>query len=155
MSGPVSGAVHLADEAALLAWGGQLAGGLRPGDRIALSGGLGAGKTTLARGILRGLGYAGEVPSPSFALLQGYEPPALRLPVAHVDLYRVAAADEIAELGLDEWLAQGVLIVEWAERLGPSFAAAALQIGLAQPAAGGRDLTAQAPAAWTGRWPLR
>ena len=73
----------------------------RIGDVIALEGGLGAGKTTLARGILEGLGLQGEAPSPSFTLVQSYAPPEVRLPVWHVDLYRLSHPEEAEELGLD------------------------------------------------------
>jgi tRNA threonylcarbamoyladenosine biosynthesis protein TsaE len=147
-------AFHLADEAALMAWGARLAPLLRAGDCIALSGGLGAGKTTLARGVLRGLDYHGDVPSPSFALLQAYEPPDVPLPLAHVDLYRVDDPSELAELGLDEWRGSGILMVEWPERLGPTFLAQALAVQLDFAADGGRDLTARVPEGWTARWPF-
>jgi tRNA threonylcarbamoyladenosine biosynthesis protein TsaE len=96
---------------AMEALGMSLAIRLKPGDIIALTGGLGAGKTTLARGILRGLGYDEEVPSPSFAIVKAYEPPAVRLPLAHVDLYRLERAEEAAELGLEDWLDDGALVV--------------------------------------------
>ena len=73
-----------------------------PGDVITLSGPLGAGKTSIARGLLAALGLAGEAPSPTFAIVQPYAPPETRLPVMHVDLYRIEHPDEIEELGLDE-----------------------------------------------------
>ena len=73
-------------EAEMLALGAALAQVLRAGDVIALSGGLGAGKTTLARGLLSALGLAEEAPSPTFAIVQPYEPPEVRMPLAHVDL---------------------------------------------------------------------
>ena len=75
---------------------------VRPGDVITLSGPLGAGKTSIARGLLAALGLAGEAPSPTFAIVQPYAPPETRLPVMHVDLYRIEDPDEIEELGLDE-----------------------------------------------------
>src|SRR5689334_4666751 len=79
----------LSDPQATEAFGSRLAEVLRPGDMVALSGQLGAGKTTLARGILQALGLEAEAPSPSFAIVQPYEPPEVRLPVWHVDLYRI------------------------------------------------------------------
>src|SRR6185369_3975857 len=89
----------LADEVATAAVGAQLARRARPGDVITLSGPLGVGKTALARGFIAGLGHDGEVPSPSFAIVQPYE--ELDPPVWHVDLYRIEAPSEIDELGLD------------------------------------------------------
>jgi tRNA threonylcarbamoyl adenosine modification protein YjeE len=93
----------------------RLALGLQQGDVIALSGPLGAGKTTLARALIERLGGEGEVPSPTFALMQRYETP--RLIVTHCDFYRLAPS-ELGELGLDDALAEGVLLVEWPERAG-------------------------------------
>jgi tRNA threonylcarbamoyladenosine biosynthesis protein TsaE len=103
----------LADEAATLALGARIAGVLRAGDVVALSGPLGSGKTTLARGCLAGLGYAGEVASPTFTVVQSYDATASRVPVLHVDLYRLDGADEAEELGLDDALADHALLVEW------------------------------------------
>lgn len=139
---------------AMEALGVSLARQLRPGDIVALTGGLGAGKTTLARGILRGLGFQDEVPSPSFAIVQPYEPPSVRLPLAHVDLYRLEHAEELAELGLEDWLADGALVVEWPDRLDPALLRQALHIDLAIGADGARILTVTVPGAWEGRWPL-
>lgn len=135
--------------------GATLADRLRAGDIVALRGDLGAGKTTLARGLLRGLGHAGDVPSPSFAIVQPYEPPAVRLPLAHVDLYRLESSGEVDELGLDEWLADGALVVEWPDRLGAALLALALDIAIHVDDAGARVLTATVPGAWEGRWPPR
>lgn len=143
----------LREPAEMEALGAALAATLRPGDMIALSGGLGAGKTTLARGVLRGLGHEGEVPSPSFAIVQPYEPPSVRLPLAHVDLYRIEDREEIAELGLDEWLGEGALIVEWPDRLGAALLGTALAIDIAVDEDGARVLTVTVPDAWEGRWP--
>ena len=144
--------VDLPDLAAMEAFGRRIAGHLRPGDVLALSGGLGAGKTTLARGILRGLGFPGEAPSPTFAIVQGYEPPETRLPLAHVDLYRLEDAGEIEELGLGDWLDGGALIVEWPDRLGGLYADIALAIQIAVAADGARTLTVAVPGAWKERW---
>ena len=102
------------------ALGRKLGAVLRQGDVVTLSGALGAGKTSFARGILEGLGFAGEVPSPSFAVVIPYDEPGMRLPVWHADLYRIEAPAELDELGLEEGLATGALLVEWPERAGPA-----------------------------------
>lgn len=96
----------------------RIADMLRPGDVVALTGGLGAGKTTLARAIISALGYAGEVPSPSFAILEVYDPPSLRLRVVHADFYRLEDPEERVELGLDDYRADAALIAEWPEHAG-------------------------------------
>jgi tRNA threonylcarbamoyladenosine biosynthesis protein TsaE len=135
------------------AFGARLAPFLRPGEVIALYGELGAGKTTLARGILRGLGFDGEVASPTFPIVLPYE--TLRLPVWHVDLYRTEGPGEINELALDEALEEGALIVEWPERLGERLWPEALRLTLTRQGEGARALTADVPPAWGGRWPPR
>lgn len=129
--------------------GAALAGVVRTGDVIALSGPLGAGKTSLARAILRALGEAGEVPSPSFALVQPYE--TLSPPIWHADLYRLEGPSDLIELGLDDLLADGVLIVEWPERA-PGHWPDALALSLEILPNGARALTAEVPTAWRGRW---
>ncbi len=113
MDGRFARTFRLQDQAATAALGARIAGGLAVGDLVTLEGDLGAGKTTLARAILRGLGVAEDVPSPTFTLVQHYETP--RLAVRHVDLYRVEDAREIDELGLDEALDEGAVLVEWPE----------------------------------------
>lgn len=110
--------IPLPDLAATDALAKRIAGLLHPGDVIALSGGLGAGKTTLARAIIAALGHTGEVPSPSFAIIEVYDPPALRLRVVHADFYRLEDPEEVAELGLDDYRADAVLIAEWPEHAG-------------------------------------
>lgn len=145
----------LADEAATLALGASLAERLRVGDVVALSGPLGAGKTTLARGCLAALGHAGEVASPTFNLVSSYAPPDVRLPLLHVDLYRLDDPDEAEELGLDDALSDGALLVEWPERLGDRLWRQALRLSLEPAADGARRLTAGVPAAWEARWPPR
>lgn len=104
----------VASEADMLQLGRELAAGFVPGDIVAIDGTLGAGKTVLCRGILRGLGYAGEVSSPSYALINSYAPPETSLPVIHADLYRLKAASEIEEIGLFEGSADNVILIEWA-----------------------------------------
>lgn len=133
--------------------GERLARLLRPGDVVALSGDLGAGKTTFARGVLKALGLREEAPSPSFAIVQPYEPPEVEMPVWHVDLYRLEEMEDAAELGLDEALEYAALMIEWPERLGSSLWSEALRLRIEITHGGERRLTAQVPAAWEGRWP--
>ena len=142
----------LEDEAATIRVGAELARRARAGDVITLSGPLGVGKTALARGFLSALGHEGEVPSPSFAMVQPYED--LDPPVWHVDLYRVEDPSEIEELGLDS-AADAVLIVEWPERAGQNAWADALRLSLDFGQNGDRILTAHVPPSWESRWPLR
>ena len=144
--------IRLPDAASTEAAGRDLAGRLRAGDVVALHGTLGAGKTTLARGILHGLGYDGDVASPTFPIVQTYAPPDTAIPVWHVDLYRIEAPEELEELGLDEALRDGVLLIEWPERL-PALWPETLRLHLEVEAGGGRALTAQVPDAWGSRWP--
>ena len=107
----------LEDEAATSALGARIARRLRRGDAVCLSGGLGAGKTTLARALIRALTTPEEeVPSPTFTLVQSYD--GTRFPLAHFDLYRLDSPDEAEELGLDEALDLGAAVIEWPERLG-------------------------------------
>jgi tRNA threonylcarbamoyladenosine biosynthesis protein TsaE len=108
----------LPDLAAMERFGADIAERLRPGDVVALSGGLGVGKTTLARAIIAGLGHTGEVPSPSFAIIEPYDPPAVRLPLVHADFYRLARPEEAEELGLDDYRQGAALIAEWPENAG-------------------------------------
>ena len=140
----------LADEAATAALGASLASLLRRGDVVALSGPLGVGKTALARAVLAALGQQGEVPSPSFAIVQPYE--QLEPPVWHVDLYRIEDASELDELGLEE-AAGAALIVEWPDKAGAGAWPQALRLTLDFATSGARRLTAEVPASWQGRWP--
>lgn len=143
----------LADAAATEAFGAMIAGIALPGHVITLSGPLGAGKTSLARGLLAALGLEGEAPSPSFAIVQPYAPPETRIPVCHVDLYRIDDPQEMEELGLEDERAQALLIVEWPERAGADYWPDALAISIAIEPEGGRSLTARVPAAWKAQWP--
>jgi tRNA threonylcarbamoyladenosine biosynthesis protein TsaE len=135
--------------------GRELGGRLIPGDVLFLSGPLGSGKTTLARGALRGAGHAGEVPSPTFTLVQSYEGADMRLPVWHADLYRIEEPEEIEALALDEVLQDGALIVEWPERAAGRAPAPALEITLSGTGAAPRELTCHVPAVWEARWPRK
>jgi tRNA threonylcarbamoyladenosine biosynthesis protein TsaE len=141
----------LEDEAATAAFAREFAAMLRPGDVIGLSGDLGAGKTTLVRHVLAALGHQGEVPSPTFAIVQPYE--QLVPAIVHADLYRIDDKSEMDELGLDAGGDEAVLIVEWPERAGPDAWPAALRLTLAIAGPEQRRLTAIVPAAWEGRWP--
>ena len=133
--------------------GAAIGTALIAGDVVLLSGDLGAGKTTLARAMLKARGLAGEAPSPTFAIVQPYAPPEVDLPIAHVDLYRIEDSDELIELGLDDYRYDGALLVEWPERLGEGWPdALLLRISGTGDA---RVLTADVPAAWEARWPLR
>ncbi len=110
------GVIALADEAATSALGTALAGSLRSGEAICLTGPLGAGKSTLARALVRALTTPQEeVPSPTFTLVQVYD--GKDLTVAHFDLYRLTDPDEAYEIGLDEALEDGAVLIEWPERL--------------------------------------
>ena len=136
---------------ALEAWGASLAAQLRVGDILALSGELGAGKTTLARGILRGLGLIGEVPSPSFTIVQTYDPPDVTHSVWHVDLYRLDGEEDVIELGIEEAIDSAILIVEWPERMGRRLPDRALTIRLDGAGETERRLTVMRPPDWEGR----
>ena len=140
------------DEAGTAAFGKTLAKVARAGDVITLSGPLGVGKTALARGFIAALGHDGEVPSPSFAIVQPYE--NLDPRVWHVDLYRIEDPSEIEELGLDS-ATDAVLLVEWPERAGERAWPDALALSLDFAPEGERILTAKVPPSWEGRWPPR
>lgn len=94
--------------------GRRLGERLRPGDVVLLSGELGAGKTTFVRGVAAGTGSDSWVASPTFQLVRLYRG---RVQLAHVDLYRVEHSKELADLGLDELVQEGAVVIEWGERL--------------------------------------
>lgn len=113
--------VDLPDADATTRLGAALAPLLRPGDAVLLYGALGMGKSTLARGLIRALTRPDEdVPSPTFTLVQFYESDP---PVAHFDLYRLTRPEEAVEIGLDDALDRGAVLIEWPERLGDDPAA--------------------------------
>ena len=148
---------NLPDVGSMASYGAAIAARLRAGDVVALTGGLGAGKTTLARAILAALGHAGEVPSPTFTIIEAYNSPALRLPVVHADFYRLDDPAELAEIGLDEYREGAVLLAEWPDHAGGfESESGCLSITL-QPVAesgeGGRIAIARGGADWVGRMP--
>jgi tRNA threonylcarbamoyladenosine biosynthesis protein TsaE len=140
----------LADEEATAALGATLAGRLQAGDVITLSGPLGVGKTAFVRGLLAALGHEGEVPSPSFAIVQPYD--NLDPFVWHVDLFRLDDPSEMEELGLES-ASDGVLLIEWPEKAGQGAWPEALRLTLDFADAGARRLTASVPPSWQSRWP--
>ncbi|MCW5732733.1 MAG: tRNA (adenosine(37)-N6)-threonylcarbamoyltransferase complex ATPase subunit type 1 TsaE [Enhydrobacter sp.] len=111
--------ISLPDERATDQLGATLAARLRIGDVVGLKGELGAGKTTLARAILRAAAEDAQliVPSPTFTLVEVYETP--RGSFWHFDLYRLETPEQVFELGWEEALAEGISLIEWPERLGP------------------------------------
>ena len=144
---------NLPDLPAMERFGSEIAARLRPGDVLALSGGLGAGKTTLARAIIAALGHEGEVPSPSFAIIESYDSPMLRLPLVHADFYRLDRPEEAEELGLDDYREGAAMIAEWPEYAG-GFAhePGCLSIRL-EPGGEGRIAIVEPGADWLDRCP--
>lgn len=150
--------LSLASEADTARLGAAVARALRPGEAVCLSGPLGAGKSTLARALIRALTSPDEeVPSPTFTLVQFYEGSGLNL--AHFDLYRLTSPDEAYEIGLDEALEDGAAVIEWPERLEGALPADRLDIDLAPESGGaeagpggeGRRARLTPHGAWTGR----
>lgn len=126
--------IPLADPAATEALAAEFAGRLTPGDVVALTGDLGAGKTVFARALIRALGRAAgieidHVPSPTFTLVQLYELPAFTL--YHFDLYRLESPDEAWEIGIEDAFAGGVSVIEWAERIEQLLPADHIRVDLA------------------------
>lgn len=147
----------LPDLAAMAQYGAAIAARLRAGDVVALTGGLGAGKTTLARAILAALGHAGEVPSPTFTIIETYDAPPLRLPVVHADFYRLEHPDELDEIGLDDYREGAALLAEWPDHAGGfDREAGCLSITLelvGESGEDGRIAIARGGADWLGRMP--
>lgn len=126
---PAETVVELPDEQATNALAARLAPALGPGLLVTLSGGLGVGKTTFVRGLLRSLGYNGRVRSPTFTLLEPYNLPSF--PVYHFDFYRFSSEDEWREAGFGDYFGgDGVCVVEWPERAGAGLPTADLQVAL-------------------------
>lgn len=148
-----AGAFDLPDLHAMEMLGEAIARNLRAGDVIALSGGLGTGKTTLARAIIAALGFGGDVPSPSFPIIEPYDPPDVRLPLVHADFYRLSDPREADELGLDDYRQDAAMIAEWPDHAGgfahePGCLSIALEI-----ADEGRRAIVEPGANWLGRMP--
>lgn len=122
------------------AFGEQLANRLQTADWVAIDGPLGAGKTVLCAGILKGLGFAGEVASPSYAIVHLYDPPELSIAVAHADLYRLNDVAELEELGLAEEREGRITLVEWADRAGANYMVPSYRIVIEPLADGTRKL---------------
>ena len=121
--------MSLPDEAATLALGVALAQALAPGLVIYLDGDLGSGKTTLVRGVLRGLGYAGNVKSPTYTLVELYA--ISRLNLHHFDFYRFSQPEEYLDAGLDEYFqGEAVCFVEWPDKAGNYLVPADLRVAL-------------------------
>lgn len=141
----------LSDEAATARLGAAIALALQPGEAICLYGPLGAGKSTLARALVRALTAPDEdVPSPTFTLVQFYEGAQLR--VAHFDLYRLSSPDEAYEIGLDEALEDGAAVIEWPERLRGQLPLDRLDVEIALVGEdGGRRVRLTPHGAWKGR----
>ena len=120
--------VDLPDEAATAAFAARISALAEIGDVIALKGDLGAGKTTFARAFIRARGEAGEVPSPTFTLVQIYE--LASAAIWHFDLYRLRSSDEAWELGIEDAFCEGISLIEWPDRLGPLLPRRRLEITL-------------------------
>lgn len=137
------------------AFGARLARDLRPGDVLSLCGSLGAGKTTLARAVLAALGHTGDVPSPTFTILETYD--HLRIPIVHADFYRLEDIAELQELGLDEYREGAALLAEWPEKAGgfahePGCLQIELQV-MPENVGGGRKAIVLPGVDWLSRWP--
>lgn len=121
----------------------SFAGTLVPGDVVALTGDLGAGKTVFARGVARSFGVTEEVTSPTFTLIHEYHcSPTLY----HMDLYRMDSIDEIRNIGVEDYLyGDGVCLVEWAEKLGELYPADAIQVEINHLGGDRREITIERP----------
>ncbi|MGD0193015.1 MAG: tRNA (adenosine(37)-N6)-threonylcarbamoyltransferase complex ATPase subunit type 1 TsaE [Rhizomicrobium sp.] len=137
----------LADLNATAALAKRIAYALKPGDTVALEGDLGAGKTALARAILRALGITEAVPSPTFTLVQEY--PTDRFTVRHYDLYRIEDPSELTELALDEALSEGAALIEWPDRM-RALPEGSLRVRLETVGEGVRRAVISGPARWAG-----
>ena len=143
--------VQLPDLAAMARFGARIAGKLQPGDVVALSGDLGTGKTTLARAIITALGHEGEVPSPTYTILEVYD--GLRIPLVHADFYRLKSPGEIEELGLEDYREGAALLAEWPDHAGGfGHEAGCLAITL-EKVGEGREAVVTPGENWLSRWP--
>lgn len=141
----------LPDLNTVAALGRRIAAKLQPGDVVALSGDLGAGKTTLSRAILAAAGHAGEVPSPTFTIIETYA--RTDPPMVHADFYRLDDPSELEEIGLDDYREGAALLAEWPDRAG-GFAhePACLSVELENGGEGRRAIV-EGGSAWHGRMP--
>lgn len=133
------------------AFGARIASRLQAGDVVALEGGLGAGKTTLSRAILAALGHEGEVPSPTFTIIESYD--TLVPPVVHADFYRLESPAEADEIGLDDYREGAVLLAEWPGKAGGFAHEGACLSILLEIAGNGRRAIVEGGADWLGRMP--
>ncbi len=131
--------MNIATPDEMRAFGRTLAETLRPGDLVLLSGPLGAGKTTLTQGIVAGLGGSGPVVSPTFVIARLYR--GGRLPVLHVDAYRIGSIAEIDDLDLDATTEESVTLVEWGNGLVEGLVSDYLEVQIARPVGG--DMAAE------------
>jgi tRNA threonylcarbamoyladenosine biosynthesis protein TsaE len=144
------GSLVLADETATASLAAALAAQALPGDVVTLSGVLGAGKTSFARFFIRALGVGEEVPSPTFTLVQTYE--TARGTVWHFDLYRLTSPGEIWELGFEEALIEGIILIEWPERIAALLPRERLDLTLTGgPSPQARVATLQGSGGWSTR----
>ena len=142
--------IALPDLAAMEAFGARIADKLAPGDVVALSGTLGTGKTTLARAIIAALGHRGEVPSPTYTIIETYDD--LRLPLVHADFYRLEDPGEVEELGLDDYREGAALLAEWPDHAGGfGHEPRCLSIEL-EKVGDGREAVVTPGTSWQSRW---
>ena len=142
--------INLPDLAATRALAARIVPLLRQGDVLTLSGDLGAGKTEFARALLRALGVIDDIPSPTFTLVQTYE--TKNFSVSHFDLYRLKSSDELDELGWNDALADGAVVVEWPERAGARLPADRLELHFALMPDGVRRCAFKPCGNWSGRF---
>jgi tRNA threonylcarbamoyladenosine biosynthesis protein TsaE len=123
----------------MLQKGREFAARLSPGDVVTLHGNLGAGKTLFCKGVLAGLGFEGDVQSPTFTIANQYDPPDVALAIIHADLYRLNTPDELGELGLLD--AQAIRLIEWAEKGGDAFQHARFRVEIERMEDDTRNMT--------------
>ena len=121
--------VSINNETDMLAFGARIMGQLSPGQTVCLTGGLGAGKTTLVRGMIQGVLGEIEVPSPTYTLVQTYDMPDFEL--WHCDMYRLERPEDGYELGLMDAFEEAVCLIEWPDKLGKLIPEDALSIEIA------------------------
>lgn len=140
----------LPDAGATLALGARVAALLAPGEAVLLSGDLGSGKTTLARGLIAALTGETDVASPTYTLVQTYQAEP-GWPLVHADLYRLETPDELIELGLDDAWTEGAAVIEWPDILGADRPADRLEISLSGPSTDDREAALTGHGRWEDR----